>query len=139
MMSLINTSTFPSLQKLVIVINDFGDGRGWLPKEITYVSPTKPSHVVLLEPTDQLVKEFDGRLREFEITLPLDMAVDLESKLGNVQVINGGEGFARFWEFWRPLPERLQTHKGLSVSEEIGYWIFRGERNLLFNLPMSNP
>lgn len=42
LMSLINKSTFQSLQKLVIVIIDYHDGKWWVSDEITDVSQTRP-------------------------------------------------------------------------------------------------
>lgn len=126
LMSMINKSTFQSLQKLVVVIVDYGDGGGWVPEEITKVSQTKPPQVIFLDPTDQLVEEFNGQLQKFELTLPIDRAKDLESKMGDFQVIEGGIGVARFRKFWRSLPERLPIHEGLGLSGEVGYWIIHG-------------
>lgn len=126
LMSLINKSTFQSLQKLVIVIIDYHDGKWWVPDEITHVSQTRPPQVILLDPTDQLIKEFGGQLQKFELTLPLNRATDLESKMGDLQIVDSGTGFARVRKFWRSLPERLPTHEGRGLSGELGYWIIHG-------------
>lgn len=126
LMSLINKLTFPSLEKLVVVIVDYGGGSGWVPEEITKVSQTKPPQVIFLDPTDQLVKEFDGQLQKFELTLPIDRAKDLESNMGDLQVIEGGIGVTRFRKFWRSLPKQLLIHDGLGFSRELGYWIIHG-------------
>jgi hypothetical protein len=131
LMSLINKSTFQSLQKLVIVIVDRGDGSDWVPEEITEVSQTKLPQVIFLDPTDQLMEEFAGQLQKFELTLPIDMADYLESKMGDIQVIEGGIGMARFRKFWRSIPGRLLIDGRLDFSRELGYWIIRGHQLLL--------
>ncbi|KFY42611.1 hypothetical protein V495_04429 [Pseudogymnoascus sp. VKM F-4514 (FW-929)] len=120
LMSLINKSTFQSLQKLVIVIVDHGDGSDWVPEEITEVSQTKLPQVIFLDPTDQLMEEFAGQLQKFELTLPIDMADYFESKMGDIQVIEGGIGIARFRKFWRSIPGRLLIDGRLDFSRELG-------------------
>lgn len=126
LMSHINPSTFPMLRRLAIETVGDADGHLWFPMGITNVPPANPSSVVLLEPTDHIVKEFGGRLQEFEITLPRGRFDDLENKLENVQVTHGGSSHLTNWrKFWRPLPELLQTSQGLGGSEELGYWILQ--------------
>lgn len=90
------------------------------------MSRTKPPQVILLDPTDQLIKEFDGQLQKFELTLPLNRATDLESKMGDLQIVYVDIGFTRVQKFWRPLPEELPTYEGLGLSRELGYWIVHG-------------
>ncbi|OBT44454.1 hypothetical protein VE00_05925 [Pseudogymnoascus sp. WSF 3629] len=124
--SMINKSTFQSLQKLVVVIVDYGDGRRWFPEEITAASQTKPPQFIFLDPTDQIAKEFGGQLQKFELTLPMDRVADIESKMGDIQVIIGGRGLAVVRKFWRSLPKQLSIHEGVGFSRELGYWIIHG-------------
>ncbi|KFY37495.1 hypothetical protein V495_07145 [Pseudogymnoascus sp. VKM F-4514 (FW-929)] len=129
LMSHINPSTFPVLQRLIIEMVHYGDGHLWFPTEIASVTPANPSSVVLLEPTDHIVREFGGRLQEFEITLPHGRFDDLENKLKNVQVTHGGSSHWNNWrKFWRRLPELLQTSQGPVRSEELGYWILQAPK-----------
>lgn len=132
LMSHINPSTFPVLRRLVIETVDDADGHLWFPTEITNVPAANPSSVVLLEPTDHIVKEFGGRLQEFEITLPHRRFDDLENKLENVQVTYGGSSHWNNWrKFWRPLPEVLQTSQGPVRPEELGYWILQAPKMVM--------
>ncbi|KFY45961.1 hypothetical protein V494_00692 [Pseudogymnoascus sp. VKM F-4513 (FW-928)] len=120
LMSMINKSTFQNLRKLVIVMVDHDDGHAWLPEEITNVSQTKPPRVVFLNPTDRIAREFDGQLRKFELTLPINRATDLQGKMKDVRVVVGGLGIASFRKFWRPLPACLPIHEGPSSSGKLG-------------------
>ncbi|OBT51564.1 hypothetical protein VE04_08388, partial [Pseudogymnoascus sp. 24MN13] len=78
LMSMINKSTFQSLQKLVLVIVHHRDGLRWFPDEIMAASQTKPPQFILLDPPDRIAREFGGQLQKFELTLPYDRAADLE-------------------------------------------------------------
>ncbi|KFY07209.1 hypothetical protein V492_07352 [Pseudogymnoascus sp. VKM F-4246] len=123
-MPLVNKSTFPRLQKLAIAAVGDNYNDGWIPSEIAAGSPTLPSQVIiLLDPTDQIARDFDGQLRKFEITLPYHWANELEDKMGRnikVAIILGGPAFCH--KFWRTVPE------GLDGRGELGYWILGGLR-----------
>ncbi|KFY74265.1 hypothetical protein V499_05699 [Pseudogymnoascus sp. VKM F-103] len=130
LMSMINKSTFQSLQKLVLVIVDNRDGRRWFPDEIMAASQTKPPQFILLDPPDRIAREFGGQLQKFELTLPYDRAADLESKLvdkmDKTQVIMRHPGLAMIRKFWRSIPKQLPIHEELGFSGELGYWIIHG-------------
>ncbi|KFZ07087.1 hypothetical protein V501_06784, partial [Pseudogymnoascus sp. VKM F-4519 (FW-2642)] len=130
LMSMINKSTFQSLQKLVLVIVHQRDGWRWFPDEIMAASQTKPLKFMLLDPPDRIAKEFGGQLQKFELTLPYDRAADLESKMvdkmDRTQVIMSHPGLAMIRKFWRSIPKQLPIHEGLGFSGELGCWIIHG-------------
>ncbi|OBT87794.1 hypothetical protein VE02_03084 [Pseudogymnoascus sp. 03VT05] len=127
LMSMINKSTFQSLQKLVLVIVHNTDGRNWLPDEIIPASQTKPPQFILLDPADRIAKEFGGQLQKFELTLPLDRAEDIQNKMvDKTRVIMSNPGLATIRKFWRSIPKQLPIHERLDFSGELGYWIVHG-------------
>lgn len=114
LMSLINPSSFPMLQKLMIIVDDLGLESKSLPHP-------------LLEPSDRIARDFDGKLERFYLQLPPSFFKLFQDKLEDIKVENGGEGVFSYEKFWRAAPESAQHAQKLKVTNnEVGYWLFKG-------------